>query len=198
LDIQKAIVFSISFSPYCLLLSRIEMALDLVLGFDSSSSSSSSSSEDEDGAGGGDADYKGPFERLTRAHLQDHEYRIKFRMDKATFRRLYDKIGAYFPAPRKKTNRPIYPETAIMASLQFLASGSFQNATGSTVHISQPSMSRILLRFCNAVRATMIEELSWYETQREAQNAQAEFFRASGISGVLGIIGLFCSCHSQL
>ena len=100
------------------------------------------------------------------------------------FQDLVERIGPAFEFDSAR-NAPVPPETAVMACLRLLASGSFQNVTGQGVTMSQSSQSRKLKVFCEQVISTMEGEfLHWYRSPEELNRAKAEFYDQSGISGI--------------
>jgi hypothetical protein len=119
--------------------------------------------------------------------FSDEECQKKFRLPKQTLREIITNLSEDLAAPTQRNN-PIPVDTQALLSLRLLASGSFQGVTGDTGNISQPSMSRILHRFCSSFSRRYRYLLKWYQTEEETREAKKKFFRDTQVKGLLGLV----------
>ncbi|XP_065671416.1 putative nuclease HARBI1 [Hydra vulgaris] len=85
-------------------------------------------------------------------------------------------------------NNSILPETKVLVSLRFLATGSFQNPIGDTSEMSQASTSRIIHQFCESFMQHYSYLVKWYSSQEEITKVKQSYFEACGVKGLLGLI----------
>ena len=119
--------------------------------------------------------------------FSDEDCQKKFRLPKITIAEIIETLTDDL-APPTQRNNPISVDTQVLLSLRLLASGSFQGVTGDTGNISQPSVSRILHKFCSSFQRRYRYLLKWYQTEEEMREARKKFFRDSHVKGLLGLV----------
>ncbi|XP_041362913.1 putative nuclease HARBI1 [Gigantopelta aegis] len=80
----------------------------------------------------------------------DLELYQRYRLDRRTILDLIDAVGDVLD-PHTVRNHALPSSLNIVAALRFYATGSFQQITGDTVHVSQPTMSRVISQVTNAL-----------------------------------------------
>lgn len=73
----------------------------------------------------------------------DLELYKRYRLDRQTIFELVDAIGEELD-PTTLRNNALPRELKVLAALRFYASGSFQQVTGYTIHVSQPTRCRVI------------------------------------------------------
>ncbi|GLV44718.1 uncharacterized protein CBL_20629 [Carabus blaptoides fortunei] len=79
----------------------------------------------------------------------------------------------------------------VLATLHFIAVGSFQNPVGcnSWISLSQPSISRIINEVCSLITQHLLPNWIKFPTEVDAKNSIKQgFYEKWGIRGVLGVI----------
>lgn len=134
--------------------------------------------------------YRRPYHLPMRATIDqwdDLEFLVRFRMSKATFQLVLELIE---PALRHPQPRPRYvtPEQQLLITLRFLASGNMQLTVGDVVRVSQPTVSRVLRKVCNALLNYLDDFIKMPETNAERQQAAADFYRFAEFPRTIGAI----------
>lgn len=73
-------------------------------------------------------------------------------------------------------------------ALRFFAAGSMQLVVADVIHMSQPSVSVILPRVCNAIIAHLAEQVKMPGTAEECRRICSEFKRIANFPNVIGAI----------
>lgn len=84
-------------------------------------------------------------------------------------------IGATLESPTAR-NKAISPVTKICVALRFYACGSYQNVLGDTLHISQPSTSRIITAVTEALVNVAGNFIKFPMAPEEIKTAASDFF----------------------
>ena len=85
----------------------------------------------------------------------------------------------------------IAPHLQVLIGLQFLAAGEYQHSIAQNWHhpVSQPTVSRVIQRFLNAMMAILDKFISFPRSRRTRQEMTQKFEDVCGYPGILGIIG---------
>uniref|UniRef100_UPI00358FC806 putative nuclease HARBI1 n=1 Tax=Myxine glutinosa TaxID=7769 RepID=UPI00358FC806 len=110
----------------------------------------------------------------------------RYRLDRQTILDLADIIRIDLE-PRTFRNHALPTELKLLAALRFYATGSFQQVTGDTVHISQPSLCRIISQVNNALLPLMGRAVK-FPSPENIQDIGADFYGIANFPGVMGVI----------
>lgn len=110
----------------------------------------------------------------------------RYRFDRQTLLELIDLVRDDLQSGTYR-NQALPPELKILAALRFYASGSFQQVTGDTVHISQPSMSRIITEVTNSL-TRYLQDVIQFPKPNDAARLSAEFYDVAQFPAVIGVI----------
>ena len=116
----------------------------------------------------------------------DIELYQRYRFDRRT---ILDLVNAVRENLQPDTNRThaLPCELKLLVALPFFASGSFQQVAGDTVHISQPTMCRVLRQVIGALLQLMGRVIKW-PSQEEMGNIVDEFYNIARFPAVIGVI----------
>ena len=82
----------------------------------------------------------------------------------------------------------IPPDVQVACALRVLSEGNFQRPTGDTVGASQPTVSRILHRFCDALLATHQDVIRFPRNAQDIAETKRPFQAKFGLPDVLGCV----------
>ncbi|XP_064414852.1 putative nuclease HARBI1 [Latimeria chalumnae] len=125
--------------------------------------------------------------RLTVGDTSDEQCLAMFRLDREGFREV---VALVRPAMQPCLWRAdtLDVEVRVAAALCWLATSSFQRVARHAVGISQPSMSRALNQFLDAMMARVSDYIVFPSTPQEWERIQQWFYNASSMPGVLGAV----------
>ncbi|XP_056884817.1 putative nuclease HARBI1 [Takifugu flavidus] len=89
---------------------------------------------------------------------------------------------------RTQRSRAISPEVQVLAALGFYTSGSFQTSMGTTIGISQASMSRCVSDVTRALVEKAPQFITFNLDPLSREQSFQEFQRVAGLPGVLGVL----------
>uniref|UniRef100_H3CF50 Putative nuclease HARBI1 n=1 Tax=Tetraodon nigroviridis TaxID=99883 RepID=H3CF50_TETNG len=89
---------------------------------------------------------------------------------------------------RTQRSRAISPEVQVLAALGFYTSGSFQTSMGTTIGISQASMSRCVSDVTRALVEKAPQFITFNLDPLSREQSFQEFQRVAGFPGVLGVL----------
>lgn len=96
-----------------------------------------------------------------------------------------DLLKPHFNEPDTNRGRPIPLKLQIMVNLRYLGTGDLQNTIADTVGLSQPSVSRCIVRVCSALVKEIDKFISWPTNE---SHQKAEFFNIARFPSVVGIV----------
>lgn len=116
------------------------------------------------------------------------DYLLKrYRLSGQLIRSLCEGLGPDLESQYRGTNVAV--ATQIATALRVLGEGNFQRPSGDLNELSQPTVSRILERFCNTVVEKYLKQcITFPETQEEIQRVKDDFNEKYGIPNVIGCI----------
>ncbi|XP_018026978.1 putative nuclease HARBI1 isoform X2 [Hyalella azteca] len=126
-------------------------------------------------------------DQLDLLHVCDQELISKYRFPR---HEIINIIHELEPLLQRQTLRShaITVCTQIMATLRFLASGSFQNVVGDISGLSQPSVSNIITSVTNALAEKSLNEVKMPAGVIERQQTMRDFHALGGFPRVIGAI----------
>ncbi|KAF0287118.1 putative nuclease HARBI1 [Amphibalanus amphitrite] len=128
-----------------------------------------------------------PIQRVGRVFDQPDLYLIKrYRMPRHMLLELTLQVRDSMA--RSSRGRNISPDVQVACALRVLAEGNFQRPSGDTVDVSQPSVSRVLQRFCEAVLAAYPNVIHFPGTEQEIADTERQFRDKFGLPNVLGCV----------
>lgn len=80
------------------------------------------------------------------------------------------------------------PEQQLLVALRFFASGSMQLVVGDAINMSQPTVSRIIPRVCDAIIANLRENVKMPGTAEECRLTSSKFNQIANLPFVIGAI----------
>ncbi|XP_064646164.1 putative nuclease HARBI1 [Lineus longissimus] len=110
----------------------------------------------------------------------------RYRLDRQTILDLVDAVRNYIE-PQTDRNHALPADLKVLATLRFYASGSFQEVTGDTVHISQPSMSRIITQVTDAL-IHLLHNIIKFPALQDIPRISAAFYEIANFPGIIGLI----------
>jgi hypothetical protein len=139
--------------------------------------------------------------------FDDYEFKKRFRMNKKTFYVLLNLIKDDLQVTDNRNN-PVSPESQLLISLRFYATGSFQIVGGDLIGFSQPTISRIVRRVSSVIakrRGQFIVFPSPSEEEKVSIFTLADNYSLfklnsgfSKIAGFPGVIGVVDGTHIKL
>ncbi|XP_044760171.1 uncharacterized protein LOC123317631 [Coccinella septempunctata] len=127
-------------------------------------------------------DQKNPFE------MPDAQFIKMFRLKKQCTINLINALQQFLPT--KNANAIALPKK-VLITLNFLATGSFQNSVGSNTWLSasQPSVSRAVNEICSTIAEYLLPTWVQFPTTEESiRLVKQGFFLKYGFRGVLGAV----------
>jgi hypothetical protein len=124
------------------------------------------------------------YKRVT--DLNDFDLRTWTRLDRNTF---YYVLGLLEEdLTRQNVTSCVPSDTQLLVGLSFLASGSFQWTVGGLYGVSQTACSDIIRRVVVGLNRIALDHIRFPSTAAELIATKLDFYRASGIRNVVGII----------
>ncbi|XP_031328239.1 putative nuclease HARBI1 [Photinus pyralis] len=135
------------------------------------------------------------FMRITKRQLRDSlnvfetsekDFKQMFRLDKVSVMGLIEEIG-----PHYQNTGSIPLHLKVLTTLNFVATGSFQNPVGSScwISLSQPSVSRIIHEITSLISQHLLPEWVQFPTDFETKNnIKQGFYNKWNVRGVLGVV----------
>lgn len=115
----------------------------------------------------------------------DDEFRRRYRFSKSTVLELYDEIKDEIQIPCGSRHIPAFH--ALLITLRYPASGSWQIVSADLISISQPIMSRIVARITPAI-ANLYKYVRFPITATQVRSTKERFFDIAQFPGILGAI----------
>ncbi|XP_031335021.1 putative nuclease HARBI1 [Photinus pyralis] len=122
--------------------------------------------------------------------LSDQKFVKLFRLTKPLMRDVIETLTPHLQQPTRRSALSV--ETKVLATVRFLATGSYQELTGSSeyVGISQASMSRCISEVCEALNAPEVFN-AWVHFPRnlaDFESLRRRFYDKYHFPGVIGCI----------
>ena len=89
--------------------------------------------------------------------------------------------------PQTLRNHALPRELKVLAALRFFGTGSFQLLTGDSVHISQPTMCRVIAQVTRAL-LPLVPRVVRFPEEDDIPNIVDEFHHISNFPGVVGLV----------
>lgn len=125
--------------------------------------------------------------RATVDEWDDLDFLMRFRLTKPTFITVLEMIRPELDHLQPRS-RYVTPEQQLLVLLRFLASGNMQLTVADVVRVSQPTVSRILVKVCDAFFPHIHNVIRMPETPDELEKAAAEFFAFANFPRTIGAI----------
>ncbi|XP_008179271.1 putative nuclease HARBI1 [Acyrthosiphon pisum] len=123
-------------------------------------------------------------------HLSDRQFIGKYRLSKDLCQIVIDMVRPFMKEPSRQSALTI--ERKVLTALRFLAAGSYQLDVGENSHslVSQPSVSRIIEEFVNAVNnPSIFEKYVYFPRNFEELNGSCQrFYNKYSFPGIIGVI----------
>ncbi|KAL5237402.1 hypothetical protein ACI65C_004812 [Semiaphis heraclei] len=123
-------------------------------------------------------------------HLNDRQFIGMYRLSKELCQHLIDMIRPFIKEPSRQSAFTV--ERKVLTALRFLAVGSYQLDVGENSHssVSQPSVSRILEEFVNAMNQPSIFEkyVHFPRNFEELNGIRQQFYNKYSFPGIIGVI----------
>ena len=111
----------------------------------------------------------------------------RYRFPRATLCRLCEDLKPVLLKEYRGTNVPVATQVAV--ALRVLGEGNFQRPSADIYGLSQPSVSRIVEKFCQAVITTYRDAyIKFPASDHDLQTTKTQFLNRFGIPNVLGCI----------
>ena len=86
-----------------------------------------------------------------------------------------------------RRNYALPAELKLLATLRFYACGSFQQVVGDTVHIAQPTMSRVIAVVTTTLNHSL-KRIIKFPRQEDTPQLCADFYKIARFPGVMGVV----------
>lgn len=126
------------------------------------------------------------FVRRDPLLLSDEKLVAEYRMNREGIDYLADIMREELTSPTKRS-MALSVEQQILISLKLLATGSFQKVAKDYVNVSQPTVSRCLDRFVNAL-LPLAPQYIYMPNENEIANIKRKFYDVKRFPGVIGAI----------
>jgi nuclease HARBI1 len=123
------------------------------------------------------------YKRVT--DFNDFDLRTWTRLDRGTF---YYVLGLVEEDLVRQNDSAVPTDTQLLVALSFLATGSFQWTVGGLYGVSQSACSDIIHRVVGGLNRIAIDHIKFPSTAAELNATKLDFYRASGIRNLVGII----------
>ena len=125
--------------------------------------------------------------RITLFELSEQEIITRYRLSSHAILELLEQIKDDIESSTQRSHS-IPAVVKLLATLQFLASGSFQSVIASAVGISQSALSRIIAQVLNALLQRTSEYIHFPTTNAEITRIKQDFFDICNFPNVIGTI----------
>jgi nuclease HARBI1 len=125
----------------------------------------------------------GNYKRVT--DINDFDLRTWTRLDRGTF---YYVLGLVEEDLVRQNVLAVPTDTQLLVGLSFLASGTFQWTVAGLYGVSQTACSDIIRRVVVGLNRIAIDHIKFPSTAAELNATKLDFYRASGIRNLVGII----------
>ena len=125
--------------------------------------------------------------RITLFQLSEEQIIRRYRLSSAAIIQLLDEIKDDLE-PLTQRSHSIPAHVKLLATLQILASGSFQMVNASAVGISQPSLSHILTQVLNALLRRTGQYIHFPTTDAKIRRIKEDFFHIANFPNIIGAI----------
>ncbi|KAK9976517.1 hypothetical protein ABG768_021722 [Culter alburnus] len=121
--------------------------------------------------------------------FNDNELLKRYRLNRGGIMTVVELVRDAVTSPTNRNN-PITAEIKVLTTLRYLATGKMQLCSADELHISQPSVSRILHQTINALcRPHIIRQFIRFPLDvRQLHRNNAHFMDIAGLPGVVGVI----------
>nr|XP_008200958.2 PREDICTED: putative nuclease HARBI1 [Tribolium castaneum] len=127
-------------------------------------------------------DRENPFEIL-----DEHAFKKRFRLNKATVMHLVDIIGDRV-APKTQRNKSLSAQTQMLIALRFYATGGFLELLGDWIHVHKSNICRVIQRVTHEIARLSPHYIKMPRTAEELMATKRKFFRICGFPRVVGAI----------
>ncbi|KAJ3665365.1 hypothetical protein Zmor_000862 [Zophobas morio] len=114
------------------------------------------------------------------------DFRMRFKFRKETVLEILRRFE-HLITPASKRNKAISPLNQLLITLRFYATGAFQNCLGDHIHISQPSVSRIIARITRCIAHRSNIEIRMPDPNESVQVC-SDFYGIANFPRVVGAI----------
>lgn len=119
--------------------------------------------------------------------MTDDELYERYRFHHHGVAFLDDLLQEHIPHINHNRGLPIPPKIQILCFLRYVASGSFQQVIGDTLHISQPSVNRAIWNVCDAL-LTQRERFICWPDDRHNERSKQQCYNEYGLPGTIGAL----------
>ena len=126
-------------------------------------------------------------DRANPLEFGDDEIVRKFRLPRREIMNLIDLLSEDLE-PQSNRNNPVPVALQVCAALRFYASGSFQAALGDSCGLSQPTLSRIITKFTEALTRRVNQFISFPVDEAARRRTSQAFYALHGFPNVIGVI----------
>lgn len=137
-----------------------------------------------------DINFRRPYQQRAHATMNDwddYDFFVRFGVTKPTFQMVLQLIAPTLQHPQPRP-RYLTPEQQLLITLRFLASGSMQLVVADVVRASQPTVSRVLVKVCDALLLHFRTFIRMPETNAEREQAAVDFYRFAHFPRTIGAI----------
>ena len=128
-----------------------------------------------------------PLQRIRNIFDEDDSFLIKrYRMPKHMLEAITLKVRDDLIKNNRGMN--ISPDVQVACALRVLTEGCFQRPAGDTADVSQPSVSRILQQFCEALLVAYPDAVRFPRRGQTMQDTKNRFEARFGLPDVLGCV----------
>ncbi|XP_041420063.1 putative nuclease HARBI1 [Xenopus laevis] len=125
--------------------------------------------------------------RTVMDNLTDEEIRLRYRLGRTAITELYEKIKHYME-PKTKRSHAIPGISKLLATLHFLASGSFQTTISACSGFSQPTFSQTLKHVLDGICSLTPELLHYDMSPANLAKIKNDFYTIAEMPNVIGAI----------
>ena len=128
------------------------------------------------------------IERIRRCpfDLPEELFKKEYRMYKGNVRQLCELLDEDL-IPKITGKHILTTEQKVLISLKVLASGSFQNVAKDYVNVAQPTVSKVLEDFVDALNSR-VKDFIFMPSGRELNASKQQFYAEANFPGVVGAI----------
>nr|XP_008196223.1 PREDICTED: putative nuclease HARBI1 isoform X1 [Tribolium castaneum]XP_015837582.1 PREDICTED: putative nuclease HARBI1 isoform X1 [Tribolium castaneum]XP_015837583.1 PREDICTED: putative nuclease HARBI1 isoform X1 [Tribolium castaneum] len=119
--------------------------------------------------------------------LDEHAFKKRFRLNKATVMHLVDIIGDRV-ALKTQRNKSLSAQTQMLIALRFYATGGFLELLGDWIHVHKSNICRVIQRVTHDIARLSPHYIKMPRMTEELMATKRKFFRICGFSRVVGAI----------